>query len=70
MNFFEILQSRYYIFKVQAKNCGRFSTGVSSQITVASASVLAKILQAPMKRSVYAMECIESRPNDVSKICN
>lgn len=40
----DIDQSKYYRFVVQAKNCGRFSTGANSQITVASASVPAKIL--------------------------
>lgn len=43
----EIEPSKYYKFKLQAKNCGRFSSGTSSQITVASASVPKKILSAP-----------------------
>ena len=43
----DIEPSRYYKFKVQAKNCGRFSTGINSQITVASASFPSKILRAP-----------------------
>jgi len=42
-----IRPSRYYKFKVQAKNCGRFSPGIDSQLTVASASVPHKILRAP-----------------------
>lgn len=43
----EIKPSKYYKFNIQAKNCGRFSTGVNSQITVASASVPDKVQAAP-----------------------
>ena len=43
----DIEPSKYYRFLIQSKNCGRFSTGASSQVIVASASVPAKVLEAP-----------------------